>query len=470
MRELVQRAREGDLEAFGLLVERFQDAVYGTAYALLGDFHDAQDVAQEAFIRAWCRLAELRDPDRFAGWLYRIARNCCVDFLRRAAGEPAPLEKVDTAAVAPAHVNPSAQLEAAEMREGVLAAIRSLSEPNRLATTLYYINGYSIEDVAGFLEVPVGTVKRRLHDSRNRLRERMVAMVEDELKGARPGPEFRERVMRKVSRVEVRPQAEAEWGRVLLIDEDGRCLLIIIGTAEEFAIHRGLEKEEPQRPMTHELLLSILGSFEISLKEARVVDLREQTFYGELVLERAGEVHVIDTRPSDALALAMMTGAKVTVAEHVMEQGCARDADGSPLGPEKAWDQMVTREKHMVTPEKHNERVAETCEALCDLPDESLKRLTAEVGLETLLCALMTLRERRTNAVGKPSPAAAGEEEQIEKAAKAAKAVRARLDKDEVAQAEAELRAKRGVWPGVALMKVAEELQKLQRPPDGEPG
>ena len=114
------------LTAFGRIVHRFQDMAYGYAYAVLGDFHLAQDAAQEAF----------------------------------------------------------------------LAAIRALPEHQRMATTLFYINGYSQKNIADFLEVPITTVKKRLVDSRTRLKERMIAMVSNELKShALPG-EFPQEIQR----------------------------------------------------------------------------------------------------------------------------------------------------------------------------------------------------------------------------------------------------------------------------------
>jgi RNA polymerase sigma-70 factor (ECF subfamily) len=387
VRDLVERAKRGDLEAFGRLVELFQDAVYGAAYALLGDFHDAQDAAQDAFIRAWRSLNDLQDPDKFPGWLYRVTRNCCVDFLRKSDAETVPLDEATEPSASSKAASPPDQLEAVELREGVLAAIRSLSERNRLTTTLFYIDGYTVEEVAQFLEVPAGTVKRRLHDSRRQLRERMVAMVEDELKGSRPGPEFREGVMREISRVEVRPEkSPTDQGRVLLLDKEGRCLPILIGKVEELAIYRGTKRQKPPRPLTHELFLSALEAFGIHVKEARVVDLKETTFIAELVLERQGEERVLDSRPSDAIALAMMTGARITVAESVMQKGGVKRVR-SEEDLEKVWQSLGD-------PEQFNQGLSELCGRLQSLSEEALAQIACKVGPKTIGTALAVMSER----------------------------------------------------------------------------
>ncbi|MDQ3740754.1 MAG: cob(I)yrinic acid a,c-diamide adenosyltransferase, partial [Actinomycetota bacterium] len=160
---LVERARAGDRAAFDALAERHRATAFGAAYALLGDAHDAEDATQEALIQAWRRLADLREPDRFPGWLYRIVQNRCRNVLARSRRATVPLDRVARSVAA---AEAGADTEAAE---AVRAALGSLSEPQRLATTLHYVDGYSVAEVAGLLGVPVGTVKRRLHDARRRL-------------------------------------------------------------------------------------------------------------------------------------------------------------------------------------------------------------------------------------------------------------------------------------------------------------
>ncbi len=179
-------ARDGDSAAFAELVHQFQDAVAGVVIARLGRAPDAEDIMQESFLVAYERLADLREPPGFGPWVCGIARNLTLRFLRdrrRRAEVPADM-------VAPS-VGP-----AAEEPGDVLEAVRRL--PGRLGepVTLFYINGYSTREVADLLNVPPGTVRRRLHEARKHLRTYMEKTMADEIRRSAPEPEFAEKVMR----------------------------------------------------------------------------------------------------------------------------------------------------------------------------------------------------------------------------------------------------------------------------------
>ncbi len=177
MEELVAKARSGDLPAYGEIVRRFQDMAYGYAYSMLGDFHLAEDVAQQSFIEAHCRLGQLREPAAFPGWFRRIVRSQCRRVTRRSRVPTAPVEAAS--GLASAEPGPQECAERGELAEAVLAAVAALPEAERVATTLFYIDGCSQDHIARFLEVPVTTVNGRLRTSRKRLKERMTAMAGD---------------------------------------------------------------------------------------------------------------------------------------------------------------------------------------------------------------------------------------------------------------------------------------------------
>ncbi|MCX5759684.1 MAG: sigma-70 family RNA polymerase sigma factor [Candidatus Hydrogenedentes bacterium] len=190
LEELVERSRGDDLDAFAELVRRFQDMAHGYAYSILGDFHLAQDAAQEAFIDAYYRLGALRDCAAFPGWFRRIVFKHCDRATRGKKVATVPLEE----GLHVAQPRP----ERNELQDKVLEVVRELPERQREATTLYYINGYSQNEIAEFLEVPVTTVQKRLHNSRKRLKERMVDMLEETLKDNAPDERFSRRIIEEL--------------------------------------------------------------------------------------------------------------------------------------------------------------------------------------------------------------------------------------------------------------------------------
>jgi RNA polymerase sigma factor (sigma-70 family) len=177
LHEVVARAQQGDADAFAVVVRRFQDMAVGYSYSMLHDFQLAEDAAQEAFFEAYRTLPKLREPAAFAGWFRRIVFKQCDRITRRQAVVTVPLD----GAVEP--VQPRGQ---EERKAQVLEAMRHLPEHERSTMTLFYIGGYSMEEVATFLEVPVSTIKGRLHSARERLRTMLVDSVADDLRARRP--------------------------------------------------------------------------------------------------------------------------------------------------------------------------------------------------------------------------------------------------------------------------------------------
>jgi RNA polymerase sigma factor (sigma-70 family) len=171
-------------ETFGEIVRRFQDLAFGCAYAVLGDFHLAEDAAQEAFITAWRNLDQLRKPEAFPGWFRRIVLTQCNRMTRGKRLDTTALQMVGD--VFAGEADPLAAYEAKERRTEVLAAIRELPEHERMVTTLFYIGDYSQNEIATFLEAPLTTVKKRLFSAREKLRERMLEMVRETLQERRP--------------------------------------------------------------------------------------------------------------------------------------------------------------------------------------------------------------------------------------------------------------------------------------------
>ena len=172
----VKQCVEGDVNAFSFLVEKYQHAVYGLCYHIVGNFADAQDLTQEIFIKAYMTLSRIKDPTKFASWLYRITVNACKRWLRDRRGmDDLPLELI--AHTGAEDRSPEEHAEAEELCFSVREAIASLSERNQLTVTLYYIDGLSYAEIGNFLSVSESAVKSRLHRARKQLKEELISMV-----------------------------------------------------------------------------------------------------------------------------------------------------------------------------------------------------------------------------------------------------------------------------------------------------
>lgn len=183
---LVIAAQQGDKDAFGQIVNRFQDMAYASAYALVGDPGLAQDIAQEAFLDAYLHLAKLRDPAAFPGWFRRIVMG---NSHRQIRSRPVAMLSIDSLPLDDAnslYARLSDPAETLDERQSVQSAIGALPPQQRLAIALFYVEGYSQQEIAAFLEVPVSTVKKRLFDARHNLKERIVPTMQAELKTGKP--------------------------------------------------------------------------------------------------------------------------------------------------------------------------------------------------------------------------------------------------------------------------------------------
>jgi RNA polymerase sigma factor (sigma-70 family) len=159
-------------EAFGELIARFESVAHGWAYNALGDAHLAQDVAQEAFLTAYQKIDQLRDPATFPGWLKRIVLTYCNRATRRKSPALTPFEDEDT----PLQADPAASAEDREMKDQVNRAVRALPDHEREVTELFSITGYSQQEIAEQLALPLTTVKKRLQYAREHLRETISPM------------------------------------------------------------------------------------------------------------------------------------------------------------------------------------------------------------------------------------------------------------------------------------------------------
>ena len=165
---LVERAQDGDAEAFGVLVLRYQNAAYAITLERLSRRADCDDVVQEAFVAAWCKLRQLRDPAKFGAWFRRVVAAECLMWTRRHRSRSSTFS---TEVVGEVLVAESTDPESRMAHRRIWAAVDDLPHLYRTAVFLHYLSGFSYSEIADFLDVPVSTVKGRIQQGRARLRE-----------------------------------------------------------------------------------------------------------------------------------------------------------------------------------------------------------------------------------------------------------------------------------------------------------
>lgn len=183
---LVAQAQGGDTAAFGQLVERHQDALFSGISRLVSRREDAEDLTQEAFVKAYRGIGRFQGRAKFTTWLYSIAMNVVISYRRRKGalryGNPISLHEGADPDGRPIDVpdpgrQPDVVTEHHEMRERIEDGIAQLDEEHRTVVVLRDIQGFDYETISGLLACPIGTVKSRLHRARVVLREQLKDLI-----------------------------------------------------------------------------------------------------------------------------------------------------------------------------------------------------------------------------------------------------------------------------------------------------
>lgn len=176
---LLERAKKGEVEAFELLIERYQRKVFNIALKMLGNHDDASELAQEAFIKIYKSIKGFKEESSFSTWVYRIATNVCLDELRKRKNRKLTyLDEVIQSEdgdlkreIADQGLSPDAIAERKELKHALNQAILSLSEEHRVVLIMRDLHGMTYEEIAKITKCPEGTVKSRINRARLSLKE-----------------------------------------------------------------------------------------------------------------------------------------------------------------------------------------------------------------------------------------------------------------------------------------------------------
>lgn len=169
--EWLAQAQQGDEQAFAKLVEQYQTPVFNLCYRMLGDPYEAEDAAQETFLRAYRAMRRYDSSRPFATWLLSIASHHCIDLIRRRRMRLVPIDSLPGEVIPDPGITPETALRQSEDQQQMQELLAELSPTDRSAVVLYYWYEYSYEEIAAALSLTVSAVKSRLHRARRALAE-----------------------------------------------------------------------------------------------------------------------------------------------------------------------------------------------------------------------------------------------------------------------------------------------------------
>ncbi|MCY3740246.1 MAG: RNA polymerase sigma factor [Candidatus Poribacteria bacterium] len=208
--QLIQRILSGDEAAFGVLVDKHQRSVHALAWRKVGDFHDAEEITQDTFLQVYKKLPTLKDPYKFAGWLYVIANRLCIDWIRKKnlaiqSLEDTSVEEIEKASYTH-HVSEQSEITISERRrEIVKKLLAKLPESERTVMTLHYLGEMTVKEISKFLGVSVSAIQNRLYRARKRLKAKEESLVQEVLGSVQIPASIKQNIMRRVADIKLTP-------------------------------------------------------------------------------------------------------------------------------------------------------------------------------------------------------------------------------------------------------------------------
>ncbi|RKU33021.1 hypothetical protein C6496_22875 [Candidatus Poribacteria bacterium] len=208
--QLIQNVLLGDDAAFNTLVHKYQKGVHALAWRKIGDFHYAEEITQDTFLRAYKKLPTLKNPDQFAGWLYVIANRLCIDWNRKQKPETQSLEDTSVkeieASAYTRYISEKQETAARERRYEIVGKLlEKLPESERTVVTLHYLGEMTAREIGKFLGVSVGTIDSRLHRARKRLQQKEELLVQEVLGGVQLSASVSQNIMRQIADMKLTP-------------------------------------------------------------------------------------------------------------------------------------------------------------------------------------------------------------------------------------------------------------------------
>ena len=237
--ELIQRTLAGDQRAFSTLVRRYQKPLHALVWRKIGDFHIAEEIAQDIFLNVYKKLQTLKNPNRFAGWLYVIATRKCIAWLKKKripmkSLDTMPSDELEELAYAQYHAEQQEEGVSGKHREVVKRLLQKLPESERTVVTLHYLGDMTCEDISKFLGVSPNTVKSRLHRARKRLKEQE-HMVREILGCFQLSPMLAENILQEIAHIKpTAPVSSKPWMPWAVAASTAFFVMLLMGSGTQY--------------------------------------------------------------------------------------------------------------------------------------------------------------------------------------------------------------------------------------------
>ncbi len=239
--ELIQRVLDGDDTAFTELVKKYQKSVHALAWRKVQDFHIAEDITQETFLKVYRNLSTLKEPQSFASWLYVIATNHCKTWLSKKQVWTQSLDNFNSTELEKATYSSyvsaeNEQVSVETQREVVKKLLAKLQESDRTVITLYYLGGMTYEEISKFLGVSVSAIKNRLYRARQFLKKEE-PMIREALENYQITPNLTENIMQEISRLKPTPSASKPLVPWAVAAASAVLIVLLLGIGSQNLVH-----------------------------------------------------------------------------------------------------------------------------------------------------------------------------------------------------------------------------------------
>ena len=238
--QLIYDILSGNDDAFSTLVQKYQKSVHALAWRKISDFHHAEEITQDTFLKAYKNLSTLKEPSQFAGWLYVIANRLCINWLQRNKSvtqslKDTPMKEIDKLTYE-RYISEMRESEATERRyEIVEKLLEKLPESERTVMTLYYLGEMTAKEIGNFLGVSVNTIKSRLRRARGRLQKDQELLIQEVFSGVQISTGLSQNIMRQVADLKPTPPSATKplipW---MALGTASVLVLLLLGTSDQY--------------------------------------------------------------------------------------------------------------------------------------------------------------------------------------------------------------------------------------------